>query len=112
MPSVNAKHYILLQDFRGGAHGRVWLACTTTGRVCVLKFSLFSEFKLQDEKTIWNNVWEIPVKIQYIFNHPALVMPFVRPVIETDKENPKVKAAVESAITKMANHGFCHLDLR
>jgi hypothetical protein len=38
MPAKSCKSYILLQDMRGGEDGRVWVACSTKGLVCVLKF--------------------------------------------------------------------------
>ncbi len=34
-----SKEIILLRDFRGGAHGRVWLACSKSGLACVIKFA-------------------------------------------------------------------------
>jgi len=47
LPKSNCKHLVLLRDLRGGTDGRVWMACTTTGRVCVIKFARF----LQTEST-------------------------------------------------------------
>lgn len=38
LPSQSCKKYILLKDLRGGADGRVWMACSSSGLVCVLKF--------------------------------------------------------------------------
>lgn len=43
MPKSNCKQLVLLRDLRGGADGRVWMACTTRGRVCVIKFARFLE---------------------------------------------------------------------
>jgi hypothetical protein len=41
LPSKQVSKLILLRDLRGGADGRVWMACSTSGRVCVLKFARF-----------------------------------------------------------------------
>eukprot|EP01137_Pigoraptor_chileana_P021798 Opistho-2@85940 len=38
MPNPSCKTFILLKDLHGGAHGRVYLACSKGGHVCVLKF--------------------------------------------------------------------------
>lgn len=38
MPSINATRFILLEDRRKGRDGKVWLACTTEGQVCFIKF--------------------------------------------------------------------------
>jgi hypothetical protein len=39
LPKVGAQNLLLLQDLGGGAHGRTWLTCSTTGKVCVIKFA-------------------------------------------------------------------------
>ncbi len=38
MPKTDSKIFVLLQDFRGGTDGRVWLACTRYGCLCAIKF--------------------------------------------------------------------------
>ena len=38
MPSTAAKSFYLLQDLGAGAEGRVWLGCSSGGKVVVLKF--------------------------------------------------------------------------
>ena len=67
MPANNSKSLILLRDLRGGVHGRVWIACSTKGNVCVIKFAQNRE-KVQliyDEQKLWNDVWGLPVRIQF-----------------------------------------------
>ena len=66
MPSASTKSLILLRDLRGGIHGRVWLACSRSGYVCVLKFaqSIENVKLLSVEQKIWETVWELPVRIQ------------------------------------------------
>lgn len=39
VPSERCENLLLVQDLRGGAHGRVWLACSSTGKACVIKFA-------------------------------------------------------------------------
>ncbi len=38
MPMSNTQKFILIADFRGGADGRVWMVCSISGRVGVIKF--------------------------------------------------------------------------
>ena len=106
MPTVSTKRYILLRDFYGGVHGRVWLACSTSGRICVLKFPRQSgtEESLRRELHIWNNVWGIPAQLKKVSDRPALVMPFVKPCNE-GVVSEDIKEAVNSAILNMA--GLC-----
>lgn len=50
------KDLFAFQDLGHGAHGRVWLTCTSGGAVCVLKFSLGRkpEETLDKEKKAWD----------------------------------------------------------
>lgn len=101
-----------MRDFRGGAHGRVWLACSSSGRVCVIKFSKSnSEASLTHEADVWNTVWRIPARLHKISDRPALVMPYVLPCTPEHAHNDDVKKAVMSAIHEMATAGFQHEDL-
>ncbi len=52
----NFQHAFLLADLGGGGDGRVWLACTRSGKVCVLKFSTNGYQQLRKEKQIWKEV--------------------------------------------------------
>jgi hypothetical protein len=113
MPNANTKSLILLQDFGGGAHGRVWLACSVGGGLCVVKFSTVDSIELlETERSLWNNIWGVPARIQQLCGQDALVMPFVKPCNEDDKKDKAVRVAVISAIKKMAQGGYCHEDLR
>jgi hypothetical protein len=39
MPDKKTSLYYLLEDYHGGADGRVWLACNSSGKLLVLKLS-------------------------------------------------------------------------
>jgi len=39
LPLPSASQFVLLKDLSGGLDGRVWMACTTSGLVCVFKFA-------------------------------------------------------------------------
>ena len=114
MPNAKANNFILLQDFGGGIHGRVWLACSTTGKLCVLKFPhrSGSDESLTRERIIWNNIWKIPVFMKRISDRMALVMPFVKPYSEEEGRNDTIKTAVIAAIERMAMKGYIHRDLK
>ena len=110
------KSFYLLQDYHGGADGRVWLCMSEEGCICVLKFTE-SESKTKSntvqELGVWQNVWACKGS-RIIENIPAdmsaLLMPFAfhaeisrdgvvfRPfgqwVNLTDSEAPKPAAIV------------------
>jgi 16S rRNA C1402 N4-methylase RsmH len=115
MPTLRAKKFILLRDFRGGAHGRVWLACSASGRVCVLKFSKLADYlgedSLHKEAKIWNEVWGIPVCLKKLGGKTVLVMPYVKPCTEEFGMN-KGKESVLRALEKMAQMCLIHNDLK
>ena len=62
-----ARKLVLLQDLGAGADGRVWKACTTGGKVCVLKFACRERneapkrrrARLGVERTHWREVWGV-----------------------------------------------------
>ena len=57
------QHAFLLADLGGRGDGRVWLACTRAGKVCVLKFSN-NEDHLEKEKQIWKKAWNCDVLVK------------------------------------------------
>jgi hypothetical protein len=114
MPNNKTTNFILLRDFRGGAHGRAWLATSLTGCVCVLKFSKSTmTTSLKEELDIWNNIWKIPAFLTSLSGHEVLVMPFVSGcTFEDAKGNDVIKAAVIAAIRKLASKNKLHNDLQ
>ena len=76
LPAPQSKNYYLLQDFHGGADGRVWLSMNGKGRLCVLKFSSSPDL-LSGEAKIWNEVWGISARNIRLLDSPAMLMPFV-----------------------------------
>jgi len=111
MPTAAAKSLILLRDLRGGAHGRVWLACSTTGLVCVIKFPKRKVEELARELEIWTSVWKLPATLQRWNKEMALRMPFVCPCPEASRADPEVKSAVTAAVKLLAKHNWRHNDL-
>jgi hypothetical protein len=90
-PSKNTKNFLLTQDLRGGAHGRVWLASTSSGVGCVLKFQQANVQKdlLEHEAVLWNRLWNMPARIQTLGGRKALVMPYVFQCCEEDRRSPR-----------------------
>ena len=71
------KEFYLLEDFHGGADGRVWLATTPDGLLCVLKFSDLEESILKKEAEVWNTVWEAACAcVINLLGCNAVAMPF------------------------------------
>jgi len=56
MPSSDTQYLYLLEDYHGGADGRVWLACNSGGRLVVVKYSKENNFS--EEAKLWNEIWE------------------------------------------------------
>ncbi len=121
MPTRRAEKFLLLRDLRGGKYGRVWMVCTTSGRVGVIKFSHSEKDdtqelrrqQLEKEGEVWRHVWKQPdVRVVTLNREPALLMPYVEPVESiTDEARKPSAAAVRAAVTEMANAGYRHLDL-
>ena len=106
------QHAFLLADLGGGGDGRVWLACTRAGKVCVLKFSRNGD-QLEEEKQIWKKAWNCDVLVKRLNKRPVLIMPWVKSCSEKEfHRNEEVKAAVKDAIKTMASVGYMHDDLR
>jgi len=110
------KNYYLLSDLRGGAHGRVWLACNRNGKTCVVKFAKNDQNNqgeeiLNTELNMWNLLWDPRVRISFLGNQRALIMPYVYPCTEEDWKLQDVRQAAEEAVTVIANKYFKHNDL-
>lgn len=79
---ANSKRLLLLQDYRGGADGRVWLvAAESSGALGVLKFPrahLVNRQKaLEQEAAVWRRVWDSSAAhVVTIAGEAALLMPF------------------------------------
>jgi len=56
MPSSDTQYLYLLEDYHGGADGRVWLACNSGGRLIVVKYSKENNFS--EEAKLWHKIWE------------------------------------------------------
>jgi hypothetical protein len=113
-----ARELVLLQDLGAGADGRVWKACTTGGKVCVLKFACRERneapkrrrARLGVERTHWREVWGVHgVCVARLAGDYALLMPFVRLLPHEERH---VGGRVLEAIRTMANKGYCHEDLK
>ena len=72
--STTTKKFYLIEDFHGGADGRVWLSITESGKVGVLKLS--SETNFANELQVWNDVWKVGARVLKIIDCNALLMPF------------------------------------
>jgi hypothetical protein len=115
MPTRRATRFFLLRDLRGGADGRAWRACTTSGTGCAIKFckraSVADQTKrLKAEAEVWCAAWGVKgVRVATLAGEPALVMPYAR-AVQQPLSN-KAKQQVREAIDRMASSGYCHDDL-
>ena len=72
------KFYILQYYHRGG-DGRIALACSGKGNLCVLKFPLDLENEnetLEKEAKLWNFLWGTECRVVKVRSRRALLMPF------------------------------------
>ena len=77
IPAKNTKKFFLLRDFHGGADGKVWLTCNTSGRMAVVK--LFHKDRvtaMADEVSCWHKCGFASVFGTTLSKRPAVVMPF------------------------------------
>jgi hypothetical protein len=119
MPQTNTKQFCLLKDFRGGVDGRVWLACSTSGRACVIKFASNEDHvsddqqlqRLECERNLWHEIHnEKRVRVQRCAGHWALVMPFLRHLTQEDLKSDEKRKAVVAAVNTLAAKGYVQLD--
>jgi hypothetical protein len=114
VPSRRATKFFLLRDLRGGADGRAWRACTTSGTGCVIKFRKRDPTEdpaqlLEEEAQVWRAAWGVKgVRVATLAGEPALVMPYARAVQEPVSGQAE---QVREAIHRMASSGYCHEDL-
>jgi hypothetical protein len=78
---ANSTRFLFLQDYRGGADGRVWLvAAESSGALGVVKFPkrhLANRQLLEAEAERWRAVWQArAVRVVVLADEPALLMPF------------------------------------
>lgn len=76
--SVNSKVFYLLYEFHGGRDGRVWMATTSNGNLCVIKFShgVAASSYYSKEAQAWKDIWGVPAFELTLLGYPALVMPY------------------------------------
>lgn len=123
LPTANK--FTLLTDLREGADGRVWRACTSSGRGCCIKFPMRTRrgemvgeeeqlAQITKEKDKWLAVYGPgSARVTTLCGRPALIMRYFRPPdLEDDGTlSPEDQAAVKTAIEKFAAKGYTHKDL-
>ena len=85
MPKRNGTdNFVLLQEYHGGADGRVWLAMSNKGELVVIKLmtregsASHLARKVKNEITVWNKVWKVnTVRKAQLGGWSAILMPFV-----------------------------------
>jgi hypothetical protein len=79
MPSQLESEFYMLKYFRRGNDGSVGVACTPSGRLCVMKFPVDEKKArmLGEEMRSWNSLWQTDCFICRLKDYRlALVMPF------------------------------------
>ena len=115
-PDASSEDFYLLADLHGGSDGHAWLACSSSGRGCVVKSYEGSDCKqmADSESRLWNSIWGTSTFVRRCLNNYFLVMPYVRPVSVGSEPptDPAILAATKVAIRRMARMGYLHQDLK
>ena len=114
---ANPKKYLYaIEDLGRGSDGRVWLMCTSSGAVCVLKFPIntMSEFNdVERELKNWKKAYpefESKVLHEKWCGRDALRMPHFAAVKPDDRSN--VLHLVEETLqANFSSNGLVHLDV-
>ncbi|KAL3919272.1 MAG: hypothetical protein SGILL_003835 [Bacillariaceae sp.] len=106
------KYLYAIEDLGRGANGRVWLTCTSSGAVCVLKFSLADSTKdLDREYAVWKNAYpEFPVYREMWCGHEALRMPHFSAVLPVDRAS-KVALVKTTLLERFVTNNLVHGDV-
>jgi len=110
-----AETLILIRDLRGGADGRVWQACSTSGLVCTLKFAHFLEhipdkhpiYVLREAKERLAHEVEmhkkqgVAAELITLCSRPVMKMPYFRP-IDLEHLSGEEKQKVKDSVTELA----------
>lgn len=107
-PNRNTLQLILVVNLGSGLHSCVWIAVSTGGILCVLKFFKESNVKTKELK-FWHKVYlKSKSQIQQFIGRTALLIP---PLSPTTNYGFKVKAAVEKSVNTMLSRGVYYRDL-
>ena len=115
-PRANTKHMYALEDLGRGADGKVYLAATTSGSICVLKFSRSktkAKERLDHEKRMWHMMYpdlKKFVKVEMWSNRYALQMPHLSEIPVQDRNNHV--DAVRKVLERFNDKGYKHGDIR
>jgi hypothetical protein len=103
MPAINTTDFFLLDDYRGGNDGRVWLACSKSGRLVVIKLSKDRGYEI--EKNMWHKIWGCDdVRVISLLDAHALLMPFTFHALSKRDEN-----GIQKITFKPLSHWNAHI---
>lgn len=121
----------LLYQIGEGRDGKVWLAAFPDGRSCLVKFRHRehatpdndgsqsregSQTKLmamvRAEAALWKEIWGLEAYGLSLSGRAAVVMPFLKPVSETEWKSEEICGVVREAVATMVNAGFRHNDVK
>ena len=93
-PSNSCKNFYLLADLQGGIGGHVWLACSTSFEVIILKFPLKESTReledLENEASAWYSIYGVNAHVRKINCVNVLVMPYVYMFSESDWDDEEL----------------------
>ena len=106
------KYLFALQDMGRGADGRVWLTCSSSGAVCILKFMLSGEIECaQKEVKMWKLAYPwFPVHAEYWCGRPTVRMPYFASITDVD-DKTEVELVRKCLNDNFVSKGLEHTDV-
>ena len=115
MPRTDATSFILLAHLGDGGFGRVWLAATHGGSLCVIKFGKDgTAWNPDHEALVWKSAWKLNARVLQLAGRRALLLPYLLTCQRAGPTGPDavaVRLATVRAIERMAAAGWEHTDL-
>ncbi len=116
MPTSNAKEFYIIKNYSSSRRTQVFLACTESIRVCVIKFFSGEEEagkkKVEEEKNKWNAIYPQYEGIREVIlnKKSAIILPHFDNI--NDRHNEEVLAAIEKTLREdYYEKGWYHGDV-
>jgi hypothetical protein len=76
-PPPQTQYFYLLRDFHGGADGKVWLACNSSGKLVIVKFLKHNDaIKANLEVARWKKLGFTKVSTMKLMGRQSILLPF------------------------------------
>jgi len=115
IPPASTRKYLLLTDLRGGRDGRVWVACSESRKVCVIKFfksNIADHHEMAANELLGWKANKLPARKVILKGKVAVVMPYVKTLPKDVPLTSAQKELVKTHLKTLADEGLNHTDLK